>query len=343
MRIVLAFSGGLRPLAAIPWLRATHRADVIAVIVDLGHGRALEAVRDRALAAGAVRAHVVDAREAFARDFVLPSLRADAVPADGLPRPLPLGRPAIGRALVDIARIERAVAVAHGAEPASADAVRLESAVAALDPGLTLLRPAADMARPAEGLREYLRAERVPLPPDPPAGTAAADINVWGRTLVPAARGEGEVGPPPPAALAPQPPVEAAFVEVRFESGTPVALNGVAMPFVELVQTLGAIAGAHGVGRVDLEGLDLDAPAAVALHTAHRALRAGWRDDLRAFHAAVSAAYARLIDEGRWFGPLRSGLDAFVAETQRELSGAIRLKLFQARCEAIAASVPSSR
>lgn len=336
MRIVLAYSGGLSTTAAIPWLKARHRADVIAVIADLGQGRALEAIRDRALAAGAVRAHVVDARDEFARAFVLPSLRAAAVRDDGLPQPEALGRAMVGQVLVEIARIERAVAAAHGCEPDDLDRRRIESAVRALDPNLAMLRPVAEWDMSRAQVAEYARAQHLPVSTGADAGWRA-DANLWGRTLRPL----DPSAPVPEAAFVQttggrSTPREPASVELSFEGGVPTGINGVAMPLLELIQTLGAIAGAHGVGRVSADDVRLEAPAAVVLHTAHRALEtARSSPDLQAFSRTVSRAYGDLIHDGGWFSALRDGLDAFVARTQQHLDGVVRLTLVNAACEAV--------
>jgi len=265
MRIVLAYSGGLRTTAAIPWLRDRHHADVIAVTVDLGQGRALESVRDRALAAGARRAHVVDARDAFARDVVLPALRAGV---SGVP-PRLFGQAMLGRTLVDVARIERAVAIAHGALAGSRDAQRIELPVRSLNPGLTLVPMAADAPTDRQALAAYARAHHIDVRPD---DEVAADLNLWGRTLGWSA---GDGAPADSAftltRAAAVTPGEPALVDLQFDSGRPVSINGVAMSFPDLVQSLATIAGTHGIGRLPVDGAWVEAPAATVLHTAHQA------------------------------------------------------------------------
>lgn len=341
MRIVLAYSGGVRSTAVISWLKAQHRADVIAALVDLGdlgdlrQGRTLEAARDLALAAGAVRAHVVDRRETFAREFVLPSLRADAV-AQGVPQPLALGRAAVAQTLVDIARIEHAVAVAHGADRGSTDAGRLERAVESLNPALARLAPPAEWAGSRDAVLEYARRRQVPLPAEPVSGAPQIlDVNLWGRTV----RADGAGRDVPLTAVgAHGTPAEPALIDVAFEGGTPVGVNGVTMAFAELVQTLTAIAGAHGVGRLPVADGWIDAPAAVVLHLAHRAMRRRmWPLEMQAFAPVIGTAYAGVLDTGGWFSLWREGLDAFGGAAQRPLTGAVRLRLFQSACEVVPA------
>lgn len=322
MRIVLAYSGGLRATAAIPWLRERHRADVIAVTLDLGQGRALESVRDRALAAGALRAHVVDARDAFARDVVVPALRAGATGVT----PRMLGQVMLGRTLVDVARIERAVAVGYAAAPGSGDADRIERPVRALDRGLTLLPVTQDAPAGRAALADYLRLRHLDVPLDDESDSA--DANLWGRTLATSAN-----EPPADHAFTLTRPsagcsAEPAIVDLQFERGTPISINGVAMPFPDLVQSLGTIAGAHGVGRLRIDGAWVEAPAASVLQAAHQALRDRVLDDeMRAFAATVSRRYVGLITEGAWYHPLREALDAFVEEAECTVSGSLRVQL----------------
>lgn len=346
MRIVLAYSGGLRSTAAIPWLRAHHRADVIAVTLDLGYGRALEAVRDRALAAGAVRAHVVDGRDGFARDLVLPALRADvrsahvardaedAPATDGALQPLALGQTALGPVLLDIARIERAVAVAHACAADSPERVRLESTLRALQPATTTIAVADEWPASRADLLAGARGQRLPLAGDV-ADAAVVDANLWGRTLwcrpgepVPAGWPESAFATTRPLSACPPEP---AVVQVRFDRGTPTAINGVQMSFVDLVQSLGTIAGAHGVGRVRHGDAWVEASAATVLLTAHSALQAAtWDDDVRAFAESVSWRYAEVIARGGWFRPIREVLDASVACSQRNVTGVVALRVCRA-------------
>ena len=340
MRIALADGGGF-DTSVVPWLKARHGAEVIAVTVDLGQGRELEAVRDRALAAGALRAHVIDGRDAFANQYVLRAIRAEALQDDGHPRPKALGRPLLAQTLVDIARLERASAIAHGCDDLT-DRMRLEAALHALNPELQIIALAAERALAP-------LASQVPLPPGPGAehqrhgslpstgdDLFTTDINLWGRSY----------GRRPAAASLPLPhelftltrsaaecPDEPAFVDLAFTTGSPTSVNGVAMPLVDLIISLGTIAGAHGVGRVETAGGACEAPAAVVLHQAHRALQArSTSPETDDFARRVSRRYADLVGQGGWFLPLREALDAFVDRVQRPVTGVVTLKLFKTVC-----------
>ena len=181
-RIVLAYSGGLDTSVAIPWLAEKYGAEIVAVTLDLGQGRELEDVRDRALATGAVRAHVLDVREEFARDYVLPALKADAIYEDRYPMGTALGRPLIARKLMEIAAIEQAAAIAHGCTGKGNDQVRLDVAARSLNPAITVLAPARDWGMTRADEIEYARARgvRVPATVNSPY---SVDSNLWGRSI----------------------------------------------------------------------------------------------------------------------------------------------------------------
>jgi argininosuccinate synthase len=348
-RIVLAFSGGLGSVCAVPWLAEQYGAEIVAIALDLGQGREhgeLEDVRDRALAAGAVRAHVLDAREELAREFVVRAIKGDASAADDRPLVNALARPVLARRLAEIAAIEQAASVAHGAA-AARDARRLDAAVGAIAPALTVLAPAGEWGMDRAGLAAYARARGLAtlVSQDPAYGV---DATLWGRT----------VQAPDPSAAAGTPdrvytltaapadcPHEPAYVDVAFERGAPAAVNGIDMPLTDLVATVAMIAGTHGVGRIGpvpsaAGGATrelCEAPAAHVLHAAHAALQTlaiGAR--AARFSRRVSREYAELVDAGLWFTPLRDALDAYVDRLQECVTGTIRVKLFRGDCRIVA-------
>lgn len=340
-RIILAYSGGLDTSVAIPWLKAHHQAEVVAVTMDLGRGRDLESVRDRALAAGAVRAHVLDLRDEFARDFILPSLKADALFDDRLPMAPALGRPLIAQKLVEIAGIEQAGAVAHCGGGVGKLAA-LDVLVRAIAPKLKIVAPTREWGLPRPALEQYARNHGI-LVPARPESAWRATWNLWGRSIeCPAV--EDALGEPPESIFsltrpARECPDEPAYVEIAFERGVPAAINGVALPMLELIASLGTIAAAHGVGRIDVVehrvGAErihevAEAPAAVLLHAAHKELRkVSASRQFERFWRTVSAEYADIIASGQWFAPLRPSLDAFVEAAQDRVSGVTRLKLYK--------------
>ena len=328
-RIVLAFSGGPDTSAAIPWLRQRYDAEIVTVTLDLGQGGVLEEVRDRALAGGAARAHVLDAREEFANQYVVRALKADAVYEDRYPMATSLGRPLIAQKLVELAAIEQASTVAHGGT--GNDQIRLDTGVHALNAALDVVTVAPSGQTPS-----------------------TVDANLWGRAVQ-----YGVIDDPWTEApedvftltKAPREcPDEAAYVEISFEKGTPVALNGVEMPILELIGSLGILAGAHGVGRIDMvenrvAGVKAreiyEAPAAVVLHAAHKELqKMVVTTGVDRFSRAVSLQYADTIYNGLWFAPLREALDAFIDNVQERVAGVIRMKLFKGDCRVVGRKSP---
>jgi len=333
MRIVLAYSGSLEGSAAIQWLREREAAEIVAMTLDLGQGRELEAIRDRALALGAQRAHVLDTRDQFAQDFIVPSILADALHRGRVPMALALSRPLIAQKLVEIAGIERADAVAHTGR-AVAGASPLDRLLAGLAPGLRVITPAREWALDAAALATFAQAHGLAAPAD----ASRIESNFWGRSLRP---GVNLALPASFVAKSPEScPDEPALVEVTFTKGVPTALNGVTLPLHELVASLGMLAAAHGVGVERSEQLVCDAPSAVLLHAAHRELtRNALPADAVQFSADASAAYAGLIEGARWFSPLRAALDAFFGVTQARVNGHVRLRLFKGEHGTIASEL----
>ena len=332
--VVLAYSGGVRSTTAIKWLRDRHRADVVTVTLDLGQSGDLNELRSHALEAGAMRAHVVDAREEFARDYVLPSLKAGALSDTRYPMATALSRPLIAKSIAGIAKIEGAGTVSHGAT--GRDRRRLAQPIVTLNPALTEIACAEEVGFSGELDDAALTREN------------RIDDNLWGRTI--GRRGDDGSQPIDETLFkvtrrldgTPNAP---AHVEIEFERGAAVGINGVTMRVVELIESLSTIAGEHGVGRLDRIKVHTDgkrsrafyeAPAAVVLHLAHAEL---WRyvssESQQRFDMAVSAAYVEAIDRGEWFDPLRTGIDAYVDATSQQMTGTIRVRLFKGAAQVV--------
>jgi argininosuccinate synthase len=341
-RIVLAYSGGLDTTVAVPWLAETRHAEVVAVTVDLGQGRELDSIRERALAAGCLRAHVLDARAEFADAYILPALQAGAMDERGGPLVTALGRPLIVSKLIEIARIEGAFAIAHGCPGTGIDQVRMDVCAHALDPSVRVIAPARDWGLTRLERIAYAKARGVPVPVMP-ASPHHTDANLWGRLAEDGVLDDPWVEPPAnlyamtvdPA----QAPGERASVEIVFDRGVPTAINGVAMSFVDIIASLNTIAGNHGVGRIDMvhsrpDGIPsrvvYEAPAATVLHQAYAEL-----ETLVSPHALdrakrnLAAAYVDLVDNGQWFSPLREAIDAFVGTIQAHVTGTVRVRLLK--------------
>jgi argininosuccinate synthase len=344
-RIVLAYSGGLDTSVAIAWLKERYHAEVVAVTLDLGQEPELDRVRERALASGAVRAHVLDVREEFADRFILPALQAGAINEDRHPLATALGRPLIARKLVEIADLERATAIAHGCTGKD----RLEVSARTINPDIRVITPAREWGMTCLEKIEYARARGIAVPATANA-SYSTDENLWGRSV------ECGVDPWVEApeeiyTLTKSPaecPAEPAYVELEFERGVPLRINGVSMPFAELIASLATIAGAHGVGRVDMvenrrntSREIYEAPAATVLHAAHRELE-GFviPRDLRRLKRQLSLVYADLVYNGLWFTPTREAIDAFVAKVQERVTGVIRLKFFKGDCRVVGRKSP---
>jgi argininosuccinate synthase len=352
-RIVVAYSGGLDTSVAVPWLAERYGAEIVTVTMDLGQGTELEEVRDRALASGAIRAHVLDVREEFVRDFVLRALKADALYEDKYPLATALARPLIAQKLIEIAEIEQATAVAHGCSGKGNDQVRLEVTARALNSSIRVLAPAREWGMTRGEEMEYARQRNVPVPAtvESPYST---DFNLWGRAVDCGALEDPWHEPPEDIyTLTKSPrecPDEPAYVEISFERGVPTAINGVAMPMLDLIASLGTIAGANGVGRIDLIENRLvgiksrevyEAPAAVVLHAAHEELqKLVTTADLDRLCRDISQKYADLVYNGLWFTPTREAMDGFVDKVQERVTGVIRLKLFKGDCRIVGRKSP---
>ena len=354
-RVVLAYSGGLDTSVAIRWLAERYDSEVIAVTLDLGQGRELSDVRERALALGAVRAHVLDVREEFARDYVLPALQAGALYEDRYPLSTALGRPLIAKKLVEVAQMEGATIIAHGCNGKANDELRLEQAVRALDPSMTVLAPARMWGMNRHEQIEYAKARRIPIPStmDSPY---TVDTNLWGRSIE---RGGLEdpwqESPEENYTLTRSPrdcPDEPAYVEVEFEAGVPVRANGIEMSLIEMIESLETIAGAHGVGRIDMvenaatgdgdKSREIyEAPAAVLLYAAQgEMMKLVVPRDLERLAHHLGRAYADIAYNGRWFSPTREAIDAFMRTIQPRITGAVRLKLFKGDCRVVGRRSP---
>jgi argininosuccinate synthase len=352
-RIVLAYSGGLDTSVAIPWLAETCDAQVIAVTLNLGQGEHLEGMRERALATGAAKAYVLDVQQEFVQGFVLPALQAGAVYEDRCPLATALGRPLIARKLVEIAHLEGARTVAHGATGKGNDQVRIDVSVRALDPTLKIVAPARVWGMSRDDEMAYAAARDIPVPASP-KNPYSTDENLWGR-VVECGVLEDPWQEPPEEAFAltrsgtacPDVP---AHLELTFERGVPTAINGVQMPLAELIHSVATIAGVHGVGRVDmvenrLVGIKAravyEAPAAVVLHAAHRELESlVIPRDLQRLKRELGARYADLIYDGLWFTPTREAIDAFSATIQPKVTGEVRLRLAKGECRIVGRRSP---
>jgi argininosuccinate synthase len=343
-RVVLAYSGGLDTSVAIGWIAEKTGAEVVAVAIDVGQGgEDLETIRQRALACGAVEAVVTDAREEYAEHYCLPALQANALYMGRYPLISALSRPLIAKHLVAAAKYHGATTVAHGCTGKGNDQVRFEVGIGALAPELQVIAPVRDYAWTREKAIAYAEERNLPIDVTK-RSPFSIDQNLWGRAVETGFLEDLWNAPTKEVYSYTSDPTEWKAPEelvITFESGVPVAVDGAPVSVLQAIQQLNTRAGGHGVGRVDmvedrLVGIKsrevYEAPAAIALITAHQELEAVTVErDLARYKRGVEQRWAELVYEGLWFSPLKRALDVFIAETQRPVSGEIRLELAAGR------------
>jgi argininosuccinate synthase len=350
--IVLAYSGGLDTSVAIRWIKEQYNLDVITVTIDVGNARDLPAIAARAEKIGAGKALVVDGRADFVRYFVWPALQAGAIYEGEYPLATALARPLIARLLVEVAHAEGAIAVAHGCTGKGNDQVRFDVAINTLAPELKIIAPVREWSMTRDNEIAYAVEHHIPIQVTN-ASPYSVDQNLWGRSVEcgiledPWAEPPEEIydwtaNPDLSKFTSELQPPEPAYIEITFQEGIPIALNGEDIDGVTLIETLNKLAGSYGIGRIDhienrLVGIKsrevYEAPAAVVLHNAHRALESLTlsRDQAR-FKQVVATEYAHLIYNGQWYSALHQDLAAYVYSTQRFVSGVVRMKLSQGHC-----------
>jgi argininosuccinate synthase len=353
-KVVLAYSGGLDTSVCVKWLEQ-QGAVPYALYLDLGQGEPAEDVKAKALKIGAADAFVRDARAEFANEYVAPAIKANALYGGKYPLFTALGRPLIAKKLVEAAREVGATHIAHGSTGKGNDQVRFDVTTASIAPDLTVVAPVRDwnMSRPEE--MAYAEEHGIPVPTtkDSPY---SVDKNLWGRSIEAGPLEDPDHEPTEDVfELTTSPenaPDEPQYVEIGFEEGLPTTLDGEELPLVDLIAELNTVAGANGVGRIDmvedrLVGIKsreiYESPAALTIIAAHRELETLTltRDTLR-FKTTVEQRYAELTYEGLWFTPLKSALDAFIAETQKTVTGSVRLKLYKGNNTIVGRTAPNA-
>src|SRR5881227_189130 len=359
-KVVLAYSGGLDTSVAIRWIKEQYSLDVITVTIDVGNERDLPAIAARAEKIGAIKALVVDGRANFVRYFVWPALQAGAIYEGQYPLATALARPLIARLLVEVARAEGAVAVAHGCTGKGNDQVRFDVSIQALAPNLKIIAPVREWSMTRDDEIRYAQQHNIPVPVTA-ASPYSVDANLWGRSIE-AGVLEDPWNEPPEDAYAwtinPRfAPEEPTYITIDFERGIPVALGDdpdrtERLDGVTLVTRLNELAGAHGIGRIDhvedrLVGIKsrevYEAPAAIVLHTAHSALETlTLSREQRRFKEIVAHEMAQLIYDGRMFSGHYRDLSYYVASTQRHVTGSVRMRLLKGQAVAVGRRSPES-
>lgn len=340
-KVVLAYSGGLDTSVAIKWLQEKNY-DIIALCLDLGEGKDLAFVKEKALLVGAIKSYMIDVQEEFANEYALMAMQAHTLYEGKYPLVSALSRPLIAKKLVEIAEQEGATAVAHGCTGKGNDQVRFEVSIQALNPYLEVIAPVREWKWSREEEIAYAKENDVPIPInlDSPF---SIDQNLWGRSNECGILEDPWAAPPEDAyemTLALEDtPNKPEFVEIGFEAGVPTTLNGTAYSLAELIKTLNALAGKHGVGRIDhvenrLVGIKsrevYECPAAMTLITAHKELEDLTHvKEVAHFKPVIEQKITELIYNGLWFSPLKQALHAFLQETQKNVTGTVRVKLFK--------------
>ncbi|MFH1190159.1 MAG: argininosuccinate synthase [Candidatus Omnitrophota bacterium] len=354
-KVVLAYSGGLDTSVIIRWL--TDRGyDVIAYMADVGQESDFAAYKKRALATGAVKVIVDDLKDEFVKDFVFKALKADAVYESGYLLATALSRPVIAKGMVKAAHRERAQAVAHGCTGKGNDQVRFEVTVRSLDPALKIMAPVREweLKTRTEEI-EYAKRHNIPIDASKKK-PYSLDVNLWGISIE-----SGKLEDPfyEPGEEIYQltksvndSPAKSAYVDIGFAKGIPVKLDGKPVNGVDLIRKLSKLAGVHGVGRSDMVENRLvgiksreiyEAPAGWTLSAAHKALESLVLDrELAHYKAGIALKYAELVYYGLWYTPLKEALDRFIDETQKKVSGTVRLKLHKGTCSVVGRKSPYS-
>jgi len=352
-KVILAYSGGLDTSVAIKWLQEKYDLEVIAMVVDVGQAKDdpfkdLESVKEKALKIGAIESHIVDAREEFACDFILPALKANALYEGKYPLVSALSRPLIAKWLVEMAKSSGAKYVAHGCTGKGNDQVRFEVSIGALDPSLEVIAPVREWVMSREKTIEYAKKHQIPVSVSIKS-PYSVDENLWGRTVECGILEDPWVEPPADVYEMTVDPIQAPhkpqYVEVSFVEGVPKSLNGREMPLVDLITGINEVAGSHGYGRIDmienrLVGIKsreiYEVPGALALIAAHRDLEdLTLERELLHYKSILEQRYAELIYYGLWYSPLKEALDDFISDSQRNVTGIVRLKFFKGSCNIV--------
>jgi len=341
-KVVLAYSGGLDTSIAIRWLQEKYDLDVIAVAINVGQPPSSDDIIARAKVIGAIDAEYIDAKEEFVKDYIWPSLKANAMYQNVYPLSTAIARPMIVKKLVEVAKREGAKYIAHGCTAKGNDQVRFDVGIFSLGPEIKIIAPMREWVMTREEEIEYARVNDVPIivKKESPYST---DENLWGRSCECGILEDPWEEPPEGVwewTTSPEKaPDKPEYVEIMFEKGIPVGYNGKKMDGINLIVELNKIASKHGVGRIDhiedrLVGIKsretYECPAATLLITAHRSMEfLTVQKDVLEFKKCVEQKYSELAYNGLWFGVLRESLDKFIDETQRYVTGTVRVKLFK--------------
>ncbi|MFC4735775.1 argininosuccinate synthase [Bacillus daqingensis] len=341
-KVVLAYSGGLDTSVCIKYLQEEYGYEVIALGLEIGEGKDLEALKEKALKVGAEKAVIIDAKELLAEEYLLPALQSNTLYEGKYPLSSALSRPLISKLLVEVAEEEGAVAVAHGCTGKGNDQVRFEVSIQALNPDLEVIAPVREWGMNREEEIEYAKKKGIDVPVNVEK-PYSIDANIWGRACEAGVLEDTWAEAPEEAfdwtASIADAPDEPEYVELAFEGGKPVSINGEKKSFVSIIQELNVICGKHGVGRIDhienrLVGIKArevyENPGALALINAHKELEfLTLTKEVTQFKTTIEQKFTQLIYDGLWYSPLKDALYGFISETQAQVNGKVKLKLWK--------------
>ena len=344
-KVVLAYSGGLDTSVAIKWIQEKYNMDVIALTIDLGTEKDLKPVVQKAVKTGACKSMIIDAKEVFVNYFIFPALQAGALYEGIYPLATALGRPLIAKLLVDTAKAEGACAVAHGCTGKGNDQVRFDIAIHTLNPSLQIIAPLREWNMTRNEAMEYAKKNDIPVDVST-QNPYSIDENIWGRSIECGILEDPWAEPPEDiykmTKNANDAPDEPTYIEIGFENGIPLTLNGQETDGINLITELNKIAGDNGIGRIDhlenrLVGIKsreiYESPAAIVLHKSHQALEEiVMTKDTHRFKDMVSTHYSDMVYNGLWFSTFHQDLAAYILSNQRFVTGTVRLKLFKGNC-----------
>ncbi|MCP8304727.1 MAG: argininosuccinate synthase [archaeon] len=340
-KIVLAYSGGLDTSVSVKWLQEKFTADIITVTVDVGQKDDFKEIERRAKETGAIRHYLIDSKEEFVRDYIFPSIKANALYQSKYPLSTALSRPLIASKLVEVAEKEGASAVAHGCTGKGNDQVRFEVTIRSLNPELKIIAPVREWNLSRGQEIEYAKEHGIKI--EPKKSIFSIDQNLWGRSIEGGSIEDVETEPPLEAFEWVKPvdeaPEEAKYMDIEFEKGVPVSVDGEEKEPVDLIYYINQVAGMHGIGIIDhiedrLVGIKsreiYECPAALCLIEAHKDIEklVLTRHELF-FKEIVDSQWAWLVYSGLWLDPLRDGLDAFINVTQERVKGKVKMKLYK--------------
>jgi len=348
-KIVVAYSGGLDTSVMLKWLKEKYGSQIIACAIDVGQGKELTNLKEKALATGADKAYIIDARDEFANDYIVPAIKAHALYEGKYLLGTSLARPLIAKKIVDIAKKENADAVSHGATGKGNDQVRFELTFKALMPELKIIAPWREWKfKSREDEIAYAKKHGIAVPVTKKK-PYSSDANLWHISyeggILEELKNEYDESMFALTVSPEKAPSKPTIISIGFKKGVPITLNGTKLGIVALIERLNKIGGANGIGRIDIVENRLvgiksrgvyEAPAATLLYFAHRELECLTLDrETFHFKERIGPKYAQLVYNGLWFAPLRDALDSFVNKTQENVTGEVKLKLYKGNIKVV--------